>query len=1697
MEAMAVDAKTLDDGSYLPPVNIPLITVDKPDQALLGVAHGSAPLEIADVKFLGKNISQSTPLSGKDNMITVGISTRFTVLSSFSPEITITGLLGSSFVGLTSTCDTAGWQVSYVSWNGTTGELVVDLCEGSDMVADEAFEFSFSVINSVEEQSATPVLISMSSAQFPKFLASEMSRPGLTIAGIQSFTDPPRVVVPGLLGKTVRQSRPFSGAVNTITMTLRSNVGRNDEDVSVCCFNNSIAEEGLIAYQSDGTPCQGATWNAASFQIDFHGCTMLAGEAVTLSFAVVNPPTNQQSPAIRIWTALQNEWETMDKPGGGGLTAYGVEGFNDPMRVLVPEFLEAVIGQSTPVSERSSTLTATLQASVELSGSDESIIILRNLSGAVIDGNVTLSAVVDGNNGENLFCGYSGAGRMGHWNSSTSSLTLRLCAGETMRVGEKYAISFPVRNPSTDQESPDVSIEATGVVVQIESSLMTKIASSLLGIEGGASPLKVVVPTLTTKKIAQSTPIAGVANLITITVAANIELRASLSLTVTGLVGATFSGDSAEVWLDDSEDATLMCSEYSSLAAWSMSICPGKSIAKGSALAVTFAVVNPDTEQNAPDVTVLVQGDDLSIAGTLMEHSGDDLIGVQNGSNPLQIVVPTFLSKELSQSSPLISMTNTLSLKVQTNIDLRASESSAVTLQGFIASGMTEDEILAVRVWRQVGAGAMEALSYQLFCTTAAAASGENVSSGLWQSGGDVVWTVCADRTMQAHSTYQLEWTITNPDAAQASPQMSIHADGTALFPAQAVDKPGTDVLGVTRGTDPLLVVVPVFETKSIVQSTLHGGALNTITATLMTNVDLTSDGLNHIVICCFSGAIMNMTVLPVTVSVPQGFSAPQFCSDESENSGQGSWDGSVQSLKLYVCPGSQVSSFEEFSVSFTVTNPTISQASPEVTVSATGSVIITEAAMEKPAFTGELVHGVGGVTDVMRVVVPALATKVIGQSSPFSGQENTLTVTLQSVFALSDTYSSSVTISGLDGAIVSSDTVQLVGGGDGNAGQGLFCSTSGARGYGTWIDDTKSLVLILCDETTMSAGETYSFSFHVTNTDDGQSSPDVQVEVDDLELPVAKSAMTKDYRVVSSIPQGSEVLWILFRDFTTTSVGQTTPIASRENQIRLTLVASLAFSPDISFTVSGLRSSVVNEIAEVVTVEGAEYRFVDISVTSQAEVSFCALNGVMNTAGRAEQVSDGSVLVFWLCTNSSIPAFTDVVIALDITNLATEQPAANLSIRVDAPVVDFELDRALTVASIDFLGVTDGASPFRVMPPRWSTSKISQSVPFPGAANTLSVLLQSTIDLQGSDVSTITITNISGAFVEEDWVDVRVVKDGVQVAGALFCEGGSDSSSSGRWRADTGDLVLSVCEREVFEAISEYEVHFTVTNPQAAQLSPSVFIEASGTATFAKQSLAGLDGSEADVFGVAGGADALFVMIPAFETRSIAQSNFFSGKQNLITATIMTNIDLASEHDSYLSLCCLESAEISGTSVPVVVSGPGVLPEFCVDQDGTGGAGQARWDPSSLEIIMYVCPDADNKISSWSEFSVSFNVTNPSFNQESPTITISAGAMVPGSGIDAVEAVKPGLTVLGVANGNDPMRVVIPEFVVRTASQSTPVSGATNRITVGLEVSVDLSGTDHSLITLSNLTGVQLNGQVPIDAVDGGHAGGVPVLRG
>jgi hypothetical protein len=59
-----------------------------------------------------------------------------------------------------------------------------------------------------------------------------------------------------------------------------------------------------------------------------------------------------------------------------------------------------------------------------------------------------------------------------------------------------------------------------------------------------------------------------------------------------------------------------------------------------------------------------------------------------------------------------------------------------------------------------------------------------------------------------------------------------------------------------------------------------------------------------------------------------------------------------------------------------------------------------------------------------------------------------------------------------------------------------------------------------------------------------------------------------------------------------------------------------------------------------------------------------------------------------------------------------------------------------------------------------------------------------------------------------------------------------------------------------------------------------------------------------------------------------------------------------------------------------------------------------------------------------------------------------------------------------GVANGADPLTVVVPSFTLKSIRQSTPGSGATNTLTVSLTADFDLPA--GSTVTITGLTGSQ-----------------------
>ena len=123
---------------------------------------------------------------------------------------------------------------------------------------------------------------------------------------------------------------------------------------------------------------------------------------------------------------------------------------------------------------------------------------------------------------------------------------------------------------------------------------------------------------------------------------------------------------------------------------------------------------------------------------------------------------------------------------------------------------------------------------------------------------------------------------------------------------------------------------------------------------------------------------------------------------------------------------------------------------------------------------------GVSNGANPLEVLVPALSVKSIRQSTPGSGESNTLTVTLTANYHLAG--GSTVTISGLTGSQTSDNTSLSVTSSNGDLGS-----------TGAWTQSTGQLVLTAASGGT-TAGTACEVSFTLTNKASTQTSPAVSV---------------------------------------------------------------------------------------------------------------------------------------------------------------------------------------------------------------------------------------------------------------------------------------------------------------------------------------------------------------------------------------------------------------------------------------------------------------------------------------------------------------------------------------------------------------------------------------------------------------------------
>jgi len=512
----------------------------------------------------------------------------------------------------------------------------------------------------------------------------------------------------------------------------------------------------------------------------------------------------------------------------------------------------------------------------------------------------------------------------GNWHSK-GVLTLTVAAGGLSK-DKAYVFMFELTNPAGALTSPIVNVMTTLVDGGVTVGSITHVAmmapnSALYGVSKGANPLQVVVPIFETKSIQQSTPVSGMANTLTVTLNSNYALAAGSTVTMWGLVGSTTMDDyslsvtSTDTALGDTGDWTQ------STGMLVLTIAAGGTNVTTSC-EVTFSLDNPVYTQASSTVYVeaMIQ-DNGVIASAAMTSPADALYGVASGLKPLEVLVPSFGVKSIEQSTPVSGATNTLTVTLTANYELKAG--STVTILGLTGSQTADNGALTV-----------------------ASTSGLLGTAGAWTQGpGQLVLTAASIGTTTGTACV-VTFLLTNKASDQTSPPLTVAGtiqdqSGRSIgtIAEAGMSKPGTALYEVSNGADALTVLVPLFTTKSIQQSTLISGVANTFTVTLTANLAIKSGSTVTI-----SGLTGSQTADDMTLAVT---SNPNVMAEDS-----GGWTragGLAGALVLTLDAIMAVST--DYVVTFSLLNPTTGQNSATVNVVAAiqDGGAIASAAMTSP----------------------------------------------------------------------------------------------------------------------------------------------------------------------------------------------------------------------------------------------------------------------------------------------------------------------------------------------------------------------------------------------------------------------------------------------------------------------------------------------------------------------------------------------------------------------------------------------------------------------------------------------------------------------------------------------------------------------------------------------------------------------------
>jgi hypothetical protein len=319
----------------------------------------------------------------------------------------------------------------------------------------------------------------------------------------------------------------------------------------------------------------------------------------------------------------------------------------------------------------------------------------------------------------------------------------------------------------------------------------------------------------TSKAIAQSSPLAGAINMLTVTFETDSDLSASAgsAITISGLAGALMTpaartsiplvgGSDLQVFSDGVLNIKKR-GAWDPAGALTLTITDGQTMAAGTAYTFSFQITNPLTSMSSPMVNISASGS-ASIAPTAMMKPGTPIHGVVEGADPLTVAVPLFNIRAIGQSTPVPGAVNTITVTLEATYDMQ--EGSSVTIAGLTGSQTADASSLSVT-----------------------STDGRLGTKGEWsQSQGRLVLRAASVGTT-AGTACIVTFALTNPASPQPSPPVSVEATVALLntFIGQVPPAAMADAEGFRR---PLLTMLAKFEVLQVEQKsclTLSSNQLN------------------------------------------------------------------------------------------------------------------------------------------------------------------------------------------------------------------------------------------------------------------------------------------------------------------------------------------------------------------------------------------------------------------------------------------------------------------------------------------------------------------------------------------------------------------------------------------------------------------------------------------------------------------------------------------------------------------------------------------------------------------------------------------------------------------------------------------------------------------------------------------------------